>query len=105
MKSKKINKKIIMEAMNLKFDFEGTEVTIREYLKELLIKVWKEGESFSGKRPFGNSGWEQDLYRPLALAGYIEAYIEEEDGYTEIDITDESAAHDFVLQLIERGFV
>ena len=29
---------------------------IGEYLKALLSAVWHEGESFSGKRPFGNSG-------------------------------------------------
>ena len=30
--------------------------TIRGYLGKILEKVWAEGESFSGKRPFGNSG-------------------------------------------------
>ncbi len=31
-----------------------------------------EGEGFSGKRPFGNSCWESDLYWPLAKADVIE---------------------------------
>jgi hypothetical protein len=35
--------------------------TVRDYLKALLSKVVEEGEEFSGKRPFGNSGWEDDL--------------------------------------------
>lgn len=43
--------------------------TVREYLKALLSAVWKDGESFSGKRPFGNSGWEYELYTALVLAG------------------------------------
>jgi hypothetical protein len=34
---------------------------VREYLKALLTELWREGESFSGKRPFGNSGWEREL--------------------------------------------
>ena len=40
--------------------------TIRDYLCCLLPTVWEEGEGFSGKRPFGNSGWENELYETLA---------------------------------------
>ena len=58
--------------------------TIREYLKTLLTTVWEEEESFSGKRPFGNSGWKYDIYRTLATHKFIEAEIDE-DGYV-IDI-------------------
>ena len=50
-------------------DAEAT--TIREYLKALLEAVWSEGEGFSGKRPFGNSSWEYDLYRALVKGGSI----------------------------------
>jgi len=35
--------------------------TVKGYLKALLSTLWDEGEGFSGKRPFGNSGWEYDL--------------------------------------------
>lgn len=45
--------------------------TIRGYLIELLAAVWREGEGFSGKRPFGNSSWEWELYRPLVRANVI----------------------------------
>lgn len=45
--------------------------TIRGYLEELLKRVWDQGESFSGKRPFGNSGWERELYDPLIEAGLM----------------------------------
>ncbi|WP_395452901.1 hypothetical protein ACHMW5_02500 [Azospirillum melinis] len=45
--------------------------TVRDYLKALLMGVWMRGESFDGKRPFGNSGWEYDLYRPLVVAGLV----------------------------------
>ena len=46
--------------------------TVREYLKMLLERLWEEGEGFSGKRPFGNSGWEYDLYAALEEKGVTE---------------------------------
>lgn len=54
--------------------------TIRGYLVALLAAVWHKGEGFSGKRPFGKSCWESDLYIPLAKAGFITATFDE-DGY------------------------
>jgi len=41
------------------------EVTVRDYFKALLATLWVEEEGFSGKRPFGNSGWKQDIAREL----------------------------------------
>lgn len=61
-------------------DNDANAKTVREYLIELLAGVWRDGEGFSGKRPFGNSSWEYDLYTPLARAGLIEATFDE-DGY------------------------
>jgi hypothetical protein len=54
--------------------------TIRDYLVSLLGAVWYAGEGFSGKRPFGNSGWTGDLYEPLVKAGIIPGRMDE-DGY------------------------
>ena len=66
--------------------------TIREYLKGLLKELWNHGEGFSGKRPFGNSGWEYDLYYALVASGnYQGAYEVDEDGYgdaRDYDITE-----------------
>lgn len=56
------------------------ELTIKDYLKELLLELWKEGEGFSGKRPFGNSGWEYDIYAALAKNKLIKGDIDS-DGY------------------------
>jgi hypothetical protein len=67
--------------------------TIRDYLIELVKTVWIEGEGFSGKRPFGNSGWEYDLYEPLARAGMVEATFDE-DGY--MDHCDRAAARELI---------
>ena len=45
--------------------------TIGEYIKKLLLKLWDEKEEFSVKRPFGNSGWDYELYYALANEGVI----------------------------------
>lgn len=42
-------------------DNDAGAKTIREYLASLVEMLWVEGEGFSGKRPFGNSGWEAEL--------------------------------------------
>lgn len=54
--------------------------TIRNYLFKLLQAVWDEGEGFSGKRPFGNSDWEYELFTALGRAGLIKATFDA-DGY------------------------
>lgn len=59
----------------------GENITIRQYLIELLDTLWVEKEGFSGKRPFGNSGWESDFNFPLIKAGLIKGEILNEDGY------------------------
>lgn len=63
-------------------DNDADAETIRDYLIKLLSAVWREGEGFSGKRPFGNSSWEYELYRPLVRAGLIEGEFEVYDGET-----------------------
>lgn len=45
--------------------------TVGVYLMRLAQEVWREGEGFSGKRPFGNSGWEYEVELALATAGLI----------------------------------
>lgn len=52
--------------------------TIRDYLEELLLTLWSEKEGFSGKRPFGNSGWEYDLYIALVREGIVKGSFDEE---------------------------
>ena len=56
--------------------------TIKDYFKALLKQVLTEEESFSGKRPFGNSGWMHDLYLPMVKAGIIAGEMDS-DGYLE----------------------
>lgn len=59
--------------------------TVRGYLLALLKRVWVDGEEFSGKRPFGNSGWEYDLFRPLVQAGFVEGTLDEWGGIVDVD--------------------
>jgi len=91
------------EILNLKIDNDdfSDDLTIKGYLRLLLATLWNEGESFSGKRPFGNSGWEYDLYLPLVKAGVVVGELDE-DGY--IDSIDEQAANALVFNLIEEIF-
>jgi hypothetical protein len=51
--------------------------TIRGYLVALLQELWREKECFSTKRPFGDSGWHDELYGPLVKAGWVLGYIDQ----------------------------
>lgn len=67
----------------------------------MLKELWREKEGFSGKRPFGNSGWENDLYEPLIKDGFIVGTLDE-DGY--VESVDEKAGYDFVVKLMDIIF-
>ena len=64
--------------------------TIGEYLCNLLLALWEEGERFSGKRPFGNSGWEHDIKIALAENDLIGSVIDPYDN-TVVDWDDVEA--------------
>jgi hypothetical protein len=64
------------------FSDEGQELTIREYFQNLMLALWKEKERFSGKRPFGNSGWTCDIEMGLVKAGFVDGKIDK-NGYLE----------------------
>ncbi|MET8430081.1 hypothetical protein [Nocardia sp. NPDC004860] len=78
-------------------DNDAGAETIRGYLTALLRQLWEHGENFGGKRPFGNSGWEYDLYRTLAGAGLIEATLDDE-GF--LDTCDDRTGHELIAQAI-----
>lgn len=68
--------KSLRAALELRFDSDaGEDIRARDYLCELLSKVWMEEQMFSGKRPFGNSDWQWELFGPLGRAGFIEGTI------------------------------
>jgi hypothetical protein len=59
--------------------------TIREYLLALLNTLLREEEGFSGKRPFGNSGWIYDLYGAMAKGGVFPATVDEYGDLVDFD--------------------
>lgn len=73
--------------------------TIRDYLVALLATLWEHGEGFGGKRPFGNSAWQYDLYFPLVEVGYITGSLDEE-GF--LDDCDNAAGHALITTAIEH---
>ena len=71
------------EILRLRLDPNDADAaTIREYLIKLVAKVWDEEECFSGKRPFGNSGWNSDLDKTLIKHGVVAGTFDS-DGYVE----------------------
>lgn len=66
-------------------DNDARASTIREYLGALLASVWEQREGFSGKRPFGNSGWAYELYVPLIHAGFVQGRLDEDGFVEEVD--------------------
>ncbi len=75
--------------------------TVREYLRALLVAVWEDGEGFSGKRPFGNSGWEYDLYTALINAGAVNGKLDE---YGCIKTADMKRANELIADAIDEVF-
>lgn len=75
--------------------------TVRGYLIALLTQVWQEGEGFSGKRPFGNSSWEYDLYDAMARAGIVEADPPDSEGYVSIRYEAKANADELILAAIK----
>lgn len=59
--------------------------TVGQYLIILAHKVWSEGEGFSGKRPFGNSGWHCDLWKTFIKHDVVRGEIDEEGDVASID--------------------
>lgn len=88
------------EILSLEIE-NGTFPTIRIFLKELLRGVLRDGEGFSGKRPFGDSGWEYELYEPLIRTGVVKGQLDE-DGY--IKTVDTAAADRILLSLVDHVF-
>lgn len=72
--------------------------TIKAYLGNLLRGVWVKEETFSGKRPFGNSGWKHEVFTTLAKASAIEADYDDEGGLAGYD---EVAGEEAILLAID----
>jgi hypothetical protein len=75
--------------------------TVRGYLTALLTELWREEEGFSGGRPFGNSGWQYDIYKPLVAAGLVTGALDE-DGYPD-SVNDREADALVLAAIAELG--
>jgi hypothetical protein len=82
-------------------DNDAGAATICDYLCALLKAVWTEEEGFSGKRPFGNSGWKSNIEVALVEAGAVEGEIDE-DGY--LARVDSRAVNKIILDCIREVF-
>lgn len=66
-----MNKDQALKALDVKLGPNDCDAeTVRQYFKELLYELLYREESFSGKRPFGNSGWRYEFLEPLHEAGF-----------------------------------
>ncbi|MBP3933437.1 MAG: hypothetical protein J6D44_06155 [Pseudomonas sp.] len=82
------------------FPDAGGDMPIRDYLRELLATLWMKQDCFSGKRPFGNSCWDIDLYRALCGAGAIDAPLDENGIYDPISGEQMRKGHKIIYKLI-----
>ena len=87
-------KKILATKMQ---ENDANAKTIKGYLKSLLCEVINEQEGFSGKRPFGNSGWFGELDEALVKGGWVEGELDE-DGY--IESVDSEKSHEIIIKCI-----
>lgn len=82
-------------------DNDARAKTVGDYLKILLLTLWDEEEGFSGKRPFGNSGWQYEVYKALISAKVVDGRLDE-DGY--VDKIDYCTADNIIRQIIVGVF-
>lgn len=81
-------------------DNDAAAETVGEYLAALLAELLLEEEGFSGKRPFGNSGWFSELLIPLVQGGVIDGGVDE-DGY--LDHADEDTATRLLIESLKKA--
>lgn len=79
--------------------FSDEPHTLRDFLIGLAAQVWDQGEGFSGKRPFGDSGWDYCVYEALVKAGHLKGDVDDE-GY--VKDWDQAEGHQMVLKALEE---
>lgn len=75
------------QVLNLELapDNDSGTTTVRGYLTALLSLLWEHDEGFSGKKPFGSSDWQDDLYIPMMRAGFITGELGKDGDVREMD--------------------
>ena len=95
--------KVDLGALSVEFycDDLNETLTVKGYLKRLLYTLWEEEDGFSGKRPFGNGGWQFEVIYALIEDGYISGRVKYDgEGYPTDSEFDRKEAHQFILGLI-----
>lgn len=89
------------EILDLKFESTdlGETITIKDFFKKLLTTLFEQGECFSGKRPFGNSGWDWDLKICLAENKVISGKYDSKCGDWDFDSAE---ADEKIFELIKE---
>lgn len=54
--------------------------TVRDYLLALLTKLLDTTDGFSGKRPFGNSGWDKHIIKAWIKSNHLKGELDEDGG-------------------------
>ena len=91
----------ILDSEFIEDDISSMPITVRQFFQALLRTLWIEEEGFSGKRPFGNSGWQMALYTHLVKEGYLSGEVYEEDGVWYLESYDRLEAQKLVLALLD----
>lgn len=89
------------DPLDVIIDGDLGQESLRYYLKSLLVTMWKEGEGFNGKRPFGNSDWKWRVYQALVESKHLDGTLDEDGYIEELDI---KKADKYIIQQINRIF-
>lgn len=81
-------------------DNDAGAKTIGQYLIRLSQQVISEVEGFSGKRPFGNSGWQLDIAHALVLNKFIDGELDEYGFVTDYSYPEFTAVMKTVYDLL-----
>lgn len=73
------------------------DITVQGYLLRLLSDLWRKEDEFNSKRPFGNSGWQWEVYGALIEAGHMPGELDADGCIVDFD---ERAGEALVLSLI-----
>ena len=76
----------------------GRRVSMRQYFVILAKTVWQEEENFSGKRPWGNSSWQYEIYAEMVRAGMVRGRLDD-NGY--VDGADIKQADALILAALD----
>lgn len=83
-------------------DNDARAETVGQYLGALSRMVWEYEQSFDGKRPFGNSSWQWEVYEALGKAGIIEVTY---DKWEEPQLADRDEVDGLIYGAITHAFL